>query len=311
MKTRFLMLPLLLAAVSLAAAEATPEELVEKLGSPDYATREQATKDLIAMGERAVPALRKALESKDLEVSLRAGRALRAIEGPRRGAAAEEPAEAPSGRATASQLSIEIRDGKVKVRRKVVEDGKETVKEYEGESIEQLKRDHPELRDVLGNFELRSGRDALEMEDFWREWGSEWNEDFWRRWNEDMRRDLERMRRWQQELLRRRGLAEPPADSPRGRRAGALLGVEVTPPDDVLAAQLDLGTKGLVVRTVHKGTLAERLGIQRYDVLISLNGHEIAGREDVARALEGRKPEDRAVAVVIRKAKLVDLATPE
>jgi len=310
-------LPILAAAAAVALPDATPEELVKKLGSEEYETREQATKDLIAMGEKAVPALKAALESDDLEVSLRAGRALRAIEGTKSRAGAAEGREGGKlpgepGATTSSQVSVEMRDGKVKVRRKVVENGVETEQEYEGESLEQLKRDHPELKDALGDLDVRTrtGRDPLDAEDFWRDWGGQLNDDFWKRWHEDMQRDMDRIRRWQEEMRQRRGGESPFPERGAASRTDALLGIQASAPDQVLDAQLDLQGKGMVVREVRKGTLAERLGMQRFDVLVSLNGYEIEGRDDVVQALKDRKEGDKAIAVVIRHAKRVDLATP-
>jgi hypothetical protein len=48
------------------------EKLIEQLGSPSFPVRERATKQLQARGPAALPALRKALESKDEEVRKRA-----------------------------------------------------------------------------------------------------------------------------------------------------------------------------------------------------------------------------------------------
>jgi hypothetical protein len=58
----------------LAAADPPPsiERLIEQLGSPSFPTRERATKALRERGPEALPALRKALESKDEEVRKRA-----------------------------------------------------------------------------------------------------------------------------------------------------------------------------------------------------------------------------------------------
>jgi hypothetical protein len=50
--------------------------LVAQLGSPDFATREAATAELLALREKAYPALLQAEKSKDLEVTRRAGELL-------------------------------------------------------------------------------------------------------------------------------------------------------------------------------------------------------------------------------------------
>ena len=85
MRAALILLPLALGAVVLAqdkAQEKQQEEvvvLILKLGHEEYAVREAATAKLIELGEKAVPALEDALKSSDLEVRMRAGRALRAI----------------------------------------------------------------------------------------------------------------------------------------------------------------------------------------------------------------------------------------
>jgi hypothetical protein len=53
--------------------------LIEQLGDDSFATREQAVKDLIAIGAAAVPQLREAAESSDTEVKRRAKQCLKEI----------------------------------------------------------------------------------------------------------------------------------------------------------------------------------------------------------------------------------------
>jgi hypothetical protein len=57
----------------------TPSELVQRLGSPDYATREDAERKLKAMGVRAKAAVRVGEKSPDPEVARRAAAAMDAI----------------------------------------------------------------------------------------------------------------------------------------------------------------------------------------------------------------------------------------
>src|SRR5262249_5517618 len=56
------------------------ERLIRQLGSEDFARREAASKRLQAIGEPALPALRKAMGSEDLEVRHRARGIVTAIE---------------------------------------------------------------------------------------------------------------------------------------------------------------------------------------------------------------------------------------
>lgn len=75
------MRPLLSLAVLSAIVFAVPAEtpadkvphLIAQLGSPDFHAREAATRDLEAVGPAALPALRAALASQDMEVASRAG----------------------------------------------------------------------------------------------------------------------------------------------------------------------------------------------------------------------------------------------
>jgi HEAT repeat protein len=54
--------------------------LVQKLGNPNYRTREQASTDLVSLGSIAVPLLKEAAKDPDLEVSRRAERCLDQID---------------------------------------------------------------------------------------------------------------------------------------------------------------------------------------------------------------------------------------
>ncbi|WP_165221474.1 hypothetical protein [Aquisphaera insulae] len=58
-----------------------PRTLVDRLGSPRYAEREEAEQALIRLGSRAYPALQAAVRSSDMEVRARAAAILRKAEG--------------------------------------------------------------------------------------------------------------------------------------------------------------------------------------------------------------------------------------
>jgi hypothetical protein len=315
MKKLFL-IPLLFAAAVVAQQAPTAAELVKKLGHEDYAVREQAMKQLIEMGEPAVPALEEALKSDDLEVRLRAGRALRAIGGnggeaskdksdgaDRDDGDADAPRERPLRQPgnSASSVQIEMVNGKVRVTVRETVDGKQTEKTYEGESLEALKKEHPELQDKLGGFRFHVGRDPLDMDDFWKNWNKQFDEDFMRRWQQETARDMERMRRLMRSLQQHRGLRE------RVPQAGQLLGVRARKPEAVLDAQLELRGRGLVVDAVEKGSLADHLGMQAFDILLELNGVEVRDVRDVARALKSREETEGTTARVMRRGRSVDL----
>ena len=293
-----LLAPLLLAAVVAAQSTATPEELIERLGHEDYAVREQATSDLIGLGEKALPALERALNSDDLEVRRRAGRAIRAIradEGKRKAGKKVEESK-PRARANVSR-GIEIvigPDGRVKVKQRVVEDGEETVKEYEGESLEALKRKHPELREALGDtrFGFRFGSDRKELEKLFEEFrgfqGLErefFDREFWKELDDEWRDQLQRLERWRSRAREQQKRALDAWRRSRPVPDGKLLGVRAVTPGEVLNAHLNLRGSGLVVETIEEGSIAADLGMQRYDVIVRLNGFDIKKPQDVRLAL--------------------------
>src|SRR5689334_2491794 len=60
--------------------EAAIAELLRRLGSDQVLERERAERDLVALGEAALPALRKASDDPDLERKARVGAVLSTIE---------------------------------------------------------------------------------------------------------------------------------------------------------------------------------------------------------------------------------------
>jgi hypothetical protein len=310
MKRGFLLLvPMALGAMVFAQETEDAAALVKQLGSEDYAAREVAQKKLVEMGEKAVPALEEALKSEDLEVRLRAGRALRGIRGAKKVEPDSEPAPAePAARSQIQGMSVQVAPGKVTVTITEMVDGKPQTKTYEGASLEELKEKYPELKQQLDNrLQFRFGtRDDMDMDmdRFWNDWKDSqtgFDEDI-RKWQEESRRQMEAMRRWMEQYRpQRRGRPEAGLVLP-----GAMLGVRAYPPPSALDAHLDLRGRGLVVDAVEKDSLADRLGLQRYDVLLELNGTEIRGTDDVAQALHGRG-DSKAVAKIVRRAQQLTL----
>jgi len=309
MKRGFLLfVPLLLVAAVFAQGE-DAKALIEKLGAEDYAVREEATQKLIEMGDSAVPALEEALKSEDLEVRLRAGRALRAIRGEKGAKPREEEGHdlpaAPGSTITSFGLSIQ--PGKVTATVTEMVDGKPVTRTYEAATVDELKEKYPELRKHLGDsggFRFHFGnRDDFDMDDFWQRWNRDLNEDM-RNWQEETRRDVERMQRWL-ELWRDRPRRQAPEQRPPA--GGIMLGVRASEPTTVLDAQLELRGRGIVVDAVEKGSIADRLGLERFDILIELNGREIRKVADVPGALAGAKEGDLSSAKVIRRAQVVSL----
>jgi serine protease Do len=67
------------------------------------------------------------------------------------------------------------------------------------------------------------------------------------------------------------------------------------------AAQLDLAEGvGLEVHGVEPGSLAQRMGVEVGDILITINGEKIGGVEDVGNALRTAGPSDEIRVDVIR-----------
>jgi serine protease Do len=76
----------------------------------------------------------------------------------------------------------------------------------------------------------------------------------------------------------------------------ARLGMGVQSLTPQLAEQLDLprGSKGVVVMSVEPGEEAEEAGLQRGDVIVSVNGREVADVEAFTKAIDDARPEGLA-----------------
>ena len=312
-------LALILAGALFAQEGATAEDLVAKLGADEYGVRERATKDLIAMGDKAVPALRKALESEDLEVRMRAGRALRAIQiggtpvEKELKAGEETPREALPGNTLTRSVEIQMQNGKVRVKVRTIEDGKEKTRTYVGDSIEALRKKHPELRKLLADVHISTARDPFDLDRVWKQFGRGGAGQDWKKWQEDIRKQMEEVRRFEREFFKQWRTRRLPGEFEWfNADAGARLGVYVLDPDPVVDAQLQLRGQGLVVRRVKPGSIADKLGLRRYDILTELNGKPIVtrkAREILAEALKTYEAGNKLTAKVLRRAKETILET--
>jgi S1-C subfamily serine protease len=75
----------------------------------------------------------------------------------------------------------------------------------------------------------------------------------------------------------------------------AYLGVTTQPVTPTLAYQLDLPVEsGAFVLATATGAPAAEAGIEQGDVIVAVDGNEVAGPEDLGAVLEGRAPGDRA-----------------
>jgi membrane-associated protease RseP (regulator of RpoE activity) len=100
----------------------------------------------------------------------------------------------------------------------------------------------------------------------------------------------------------------PPTGEPPLPAAGFRLGVWVGEMSDALRYHLDLGEgQGLLVESVVEGSLAEKIGVRHFDVIVKVNGTPVGSAADVAKALAD-VPEGGQVKVeVIRQGKPLDL----
>ena len=89
-----------------------------------------------------------------------------------------------------------------------------------------------------------------------------------------------------------------PADDQRPK-----LGIQVAPVSAELADYLELDPDaGLMVEQVVAGSAAEKIGLKRRDIVLEVNGATIRGIEDVAAALADQDPADAEVVVLRRGA---------
>ena len=308
---------LTLLATAVLAGEKAPEDLVAQLGHADYQVREDATKALTAMGQKAIPALEKALESDDVEVRMRAGRALRSIRARKaehqrqpkpKAKQAEQPRKPQRFGTTNRSFSIRLENGTYIVTITTHDkDGKKTTKSFSGKSLEQMKKDHPEVREALGQPRLGVTRDPFKDFDKWFEdgWGRRRDDEFRKRADQDLNQEIERLRAWARRLSAQQQRAR--RQLPRSQADTHLLGVRARRPEAVLDAQLELRGKGLVIEEVARDSLAARLTLLRFDILVELNGMPIRGIDDVGPALRSLEKGVPVTAKVMRRGRALEL----
>lgn len=177
-------------------------------------------------------------------------------------------------------------DGHIKV---TVKDGKEAAEEtFEAPSLEALKNDHPDVGARVekhlprargrGGFTFRFGRDGLR--------GAFGARPGW----EDL--DDERFD----------GRGAPQDRQIESLPQAQVLGIEWSPTPNVLREQLQLGEDdGIVVESVVPGSLAAKLGLARFDILLQLGSRPVAGAADVRSTLDMIEPGQTVSAVFIRK----------
>jgi serine protease Do len=89
-----------------------------------------------------------------------------------------------------------------------------------------------------------------------------------------------------------------------GRVSRGWLGISMQPIDEDLALALGLDEPtGALVAMVHEGTPAEAAGLKAGDLVLSLNGADIADRNDLLHAVGEHRPDEEIELEVLRKGK--------
>ncbi len=257
------------------------QDLIRKLGSEDYATREQASEELKKMGKPARPALQKAAEeSEDPEVRQRAQALLEdkpAPEKPRRAVPSPAPGvpgvrgSSVSVRTTNGDSTYTIKPaedlpvlvfhkaaaGKVKLE---YTDEKGDAKSAEAATLDDFLKEQPELAKRFGitadGIDYAGSRVSFK--------GRGFPEFAFPRFNVPQPRRM-----------------APPAPPPLPEENGVpVAGALLEPVDEALRAQLDLPEgQGAVVLRVLPGGAAEQLGLKKSDILLDVDGRKITSPE--------------------------------
>ncbi|MEK7467151.1 MAG: PDZ domain-containing protein [Planctomycetota bacterium] len=276
---------------------------IKDLASPEQKTREAAAENLEKAGDRARGALEEATKSEDPEVASEAADILKRMapgarkdEAPKQKRRVLVPLRSSSMRiilnGQGGQTSIqEDSNGRVVV--KETRDGKTT--EYAADSREAFTEKYPEVAKKYGldkdngGLRLDTGKDTPEAE--------------------ELEKRIEELRRETEERLRKlRGakdldkdeqdLREALEEREKAEKSRGVFGVEIASVDEALRYQLDIPEGGVLVQSVEKGSRAGRLGLQKHDILLTLNGKPVSTAPDIRSALDAEGP---ATAEIIRE----------
>jgi len=277
------------------------QDLIRKLGSDDYATREQATEELRKIGPPAREALRKAAESDDPEVRQRAQALLdEKPQKPERPAPRRlpPPAPAPGGRQGFRGSSVSVTTvngnstysirpfddtppisfhkaaaGMVKLDYR---DENGDAQSAESASLEVFLKDHADLAKKFG-----IGEAGIEYAGSRVLFSGQGAPDFGFRPFNGPRR------------------VPPPPPAPKDEDGTMVAGAALEPVDDAVRSQLDLPEgQGVVVARVTPGGAAEALGLRKSDILLEVDGRAV-GSQEAVRGVLARESK----VVVLRKGK--------
>jgi len=264
-----------------AAAPEHMKDLLRDLGG-DPQHRDRARAEFLRMGESALPYLQKAAKDPDAERAMTARSLI--LEIMDRSGKPAKPA--PDVRVVYHDWGKGItflrrEDGHVLLRAPEAnaQTGKREFKDYSASSLEEFKTKYPEVAKKYDVDKLASP-EAL-------------SEQVRRDWEEAKKRlglgqegeegpsrapgDLDSWWKRHEDLMRRR-LKEWDEEESKGARtpSGPSFGVLVAPAGPALLAQLGSGVHaGLVVHEVKPGSIAERAGVRKYDVITTLDGKPV------------------------------------
>ncbi|HLY10915.1 MAG TPA: PDZ domain-containing protein [Planctomycetota bacterium] len=183
-----------------------------------------------------------------------------------------------------------------------------TVRTYKADSYEAFQHAYPELVKKYDLDQIVPGKmQPAELEKTWKEWAKRFGQDEeerLRRFFEefpkeatDATRDLDRWfeeeRHALENLEQRFHAGALPAVKVQSTSDHSTFGILVMPVTDVLRSQLGLAPHiGLTVAEVEKGSLAERSGLLKYDVVVRISGQDVEDRgkfrAQVLTALSGK-----------------------
>jgi hypothetical protein len=178
-----------------------------------------------------------------------------------------------SRKASARAFSLRVTaDGHVEMT--VQEDGKE--KTYKADSMEEFTRQHPELARKYG---IGHGMNAWSF----RQHGdlSKTLEEMQKHFGTQVP-DLRKLLEHPEELFQDSPAAKAEGREDHAAASGPRLGVFLGPLSPALAEQLGLDAgSGALLEDVEVGSPAEKSGLKKYDVLLKVDGKDVAGPESV------------------------------
>lgn len=293
--------------------EADAQALVQKLGSTEFTTRDEAMNQLRALGARAKAALEAGSKSDNLETSTRCRMLLKELSGD---VATESPlrelreqARPQGGGPHTTSTSVRITperkvqieersDGSVKLTITKLKSGDaDAVRTFEAASREEFSQKYP--REYSEH--LLHGMDPIQ---FLPPWPPKGVPDIGR-WPGE----VPELRDWPFHLWPR-GVQRPeqrelPAPTESKGITGPRLGVKVEPAGEELCTHLEIPAGTLRVVEVLSGSAAGKLGVKVHDLLLKVDDTDIASVDDILRTLRREAPDEMTVTLLRKGQRLV------